>query len=408
MVLKNVSGWTTRWTIQNVTAAWASGVTHVYGPSGQRAAEIAFTLPPFGSATFSPADLPTLSGGFVGSAVVSSTQPVASVVLADRPDGDRFAYEGATSGNAVVALPLVFNRANGWSSGIQVQNLASTAASVQLFFAANPDAGQPEPVTIPPLASRTLYLPSLAGLAQGYVGSVAVQALGGEPIAAVVNSVRSDGSAMAYTGASAVADRLEAPLIMKRYHGWSTGLQVLNAASGPGSLAVQYRGSGPTRAGAGENLAISGAGSVTLYTPAQPSLPDGFAGSATVLGSPGTRLIGTVSGVKDPGAATAYVAGVPPISQAAVPLVMKDDEGWTASIQVKNANAAPTGLIVSFYDEEGVPVARLEDTLGPGAARTFYLPAIADLPSGFTGSAVVQATSPGSPGLSVVVNQTGR
>ena len=193
---------------------------------------------------------------------------------------------------------------------------------------------------------------------------------------------------------------------MKRYNGWSTGLQLLNAASAPGSVAIQYRGSAAAPAGAADNLAISGAGTVTLYTPAQASLPDGFAGSATVLGSPGTRLLGTVSGVKDPGAATAYVVGVPPVSQATLPLIMKDDGGWSASIQVKNANAAPTGLTVSFYDQEGVPVARLEDTLGPSGARTFYLPAIAELPSGFTGSAIVQATGNGA--LSVVVNQTGR
>ena len=87
---------------------------------------------------------------------------------------------------------------------------------------------------------------------------------------------------------------------------------------------------------------------------------------------------------------------------------MKDEDGWNASIQVKNAGSLATGLIVSFYDGEGIPVDRIDDTLGPGAAHTFYLPAIADLPSGFTGSAIVQATSPGNAGLSVVVNQTAR
>ena len=62
--------------------------------------------------------------------------------------------------------------------------------------------------------------------------------------------------------------------------------------------------------------------------------------------------------------------------------------------------------MLSLYDEGGVQVAALQDAIEPGGSRTYYTPAMPDVPAGFQGSAVIQAVS-GQP-VAVVVNETAR
>jgi hypothetical protein len=89
----------------------------------------------------------------------------------------------------------------------------------------------------------------------------------------------------------------------------------------------------------------------------------------------------------------------------AAPLLAKDDH-WSGGLQVVNSGSTPTTLSISIYDESGTLVFRTEESLAGGGVRTLYLPAAAEIPMGFAGSAILQASGGG--GLTGVANQASR
>jgi hypothetical protein len=210
---------------------------------------------------------------------------------------------------------------------------------------------------------------------------------------------------MAYSGVATGTDVLFAPVIYKRYNGWDSGIELQNMNPSPARATVIYQGTGPGP-GISENVVIPASGTLTLYQPSSTLLPDGFVGSARIMGEPGSRLAGLVSEVQVGGAAMNYVLGRPLGMAAVAPFITKGVDGWSTGIQVQNPGPAVSGITVTFYKEEGDQVHAIQDSIEPGASRTYYPPAIPEIPSGFRGSAVVQATT-GQP-IAVVVNETAR
>jgi hypothetical protein len=100
----------------------------------------------------------------------------------------------------------------------------------------------------------------------------------------------------------------------------------------------------------------------------------------------------------------AYAAGQPDSPLVAAPRVVKDADGWDSAIQVENSSSLPTVVSLTLSDEDGSRAFHTDEPMPPGASRTYYLPAIGELQSGFRGSALVTSTTPGHPGLGVVVN----
>ena len=77
--------------------------------------------------------------------------------------------------------------------------------------------------------------------------------------------------------------------------GWDTGLQLFNLGSAPAAVQVIYQmGAQPMT----ELMTIAAGTGLTLYQPANPRLPDGYVGSATVIGAPGAQLSGVVNEVR--------------------------------------------------------------------------------------------------------------
>jgi len=156
-----------------------------------------------------------------------------------------------------------------------------------------------------------------------------------------------------------------------------------------------------------QSVVVPGGGSLTLYQPAEAVLPEGWVGSARIVGDPGSRLAGVVSEVHASGSvAMNYVLGRSLAMTAAAPLVMKAVDGWNASLQVQNPNPVGVGIALSFYTEDGDLVHSMPDAIEPGGSRTYYPPTMPEIPVGFKGSAIVQSTT-GQP-IAVVVNETSR
>lgn len=151
-------------------------------------------IPAGGSVTLyqpSAADLPD---NFVGSAVLFAVggEPIGAVVnQVAGGSGSAMSYTAQPSGADTVYLPLVYRGFAGWSSGLQVQNTAQTAAVVSVSFQSEEGttiATYEE--TVNAEASRSFYLPALQGLPGGFVGSAVVVSVNGQPIVAVANHTK--------------------------------------------------------------------------------------------------------------------------------------------------------------------------------------------------------------------------
>ncbi len=86
-----------------------------------------------------------------------------------------------------------------------------------------------------------------------------------------------------------------------------------------------------------------------------------------------------------------------------VPLILKRSGQVETGVQVQNLAAAPADLAITYYDLDGRtrPEWIERVAVGPNESYTFYTPGNANLPLGFVGSAVVQATQP----IGAIVNQ---
>ncbi|HZT06862.1 MAG TPA: hypothetical protein VFC51_07505 [Chloroflexota bacterium] len=402
LVMCDPDNWTTSWTIQNSSSVAVSGSVEVYSSAGALSARVPFALPGWGSATTSTADV-GLAPGFAGSAIVNASGPVATVVSEERSGGGRLVYAAATTPAPTLYAPMIFKGRGGWDSGIQVQNLGNSAAAVRVTYVSTGGGAWDESASIPASGARAFYQPANASLPSGLVGAAVVQSMSGQPLAAVVNATNGNGAGLAYALESGAADTLYAPVVYKRYNGWDSGIQLFNLNPSPTIATILYQQSaGPPITDA---VTVPGSGATSVYQPSEPQLPDGFVGSARIVGGPGARLVGIASEVRSAAtAAMGYVLGQPQSTLVAAPLVTKSINGWNTGIQVQNPTQSPAPVTADFYDESGALMSELQDVVDAGRTRTFYTPALADLPKEFRGSAVIQSTS-GVP-LAVVVNQT--
>jgi hypothetical protein len=255
-----------------------------------------------------------------------------------------------------------------------------------------------------PFGAATFYQPAHPTLPYGFAGSAVIASAGGQPLGAVVTQVRGDGSAMAYVASGVGSERLEAPLVFKRYNGWDSVVQLFNLGAGPAGAAISYRG-GPQPIS--DNTLVPMNGATTVAQAAIGMLPEGFAGSATIQAPPGSRLTGVVSEVRAGAmAAMNYGTGGNPAPALAIPHVARGADGWSSGIEIQNPNSSPVPFSLALYDESGALVQRMLETIQPGATCNVYLAAMDGVPDGFQGSAFVQSLS-GQP-VFAVVNELAR
>jgi hypothetical protein len=404
LVARNAEGWTTDLTIQNAANVPVDGVIELYDSGGGLAGAVPIALGPFASLTLSAGELASVPDGFLGSAIVSASRPVAVVVAGDRPGWDRYAYEGLSTGAATLFAPLVLKDREGWSTGIQVQNPNLAPTTVQVVYVGSSGGTWTETADLAPLGSVTFYQPSNPNLPLSFAGSAVITAMSGQQVVALVSQARSNGATMVAPAASGGADRLDAPLLFKHYNGWDSALHLFNLGSTPTAAMVSYQGGAQP---AWDHALIPSGGGITILQGTTAMLPDGFTGSATIQAPPGSRLTGIVSEIRTGSmAAMSYSACAVAAPTLALPQVMRAADGWTSGMEIQNPNSVAVPISLMLYDENGLPVQRIQEAIQPGATRNFYLGAIEGVPDGYQGSAIVQSIS-GHP-LLAVVNQVGR
>ena len=144
---------------------------------------------------------PVLPDGFLGSAIITSAQPIVAIVNEAQVDGSiATTNAGINDGlqTTKVSVPLVKKFYWGAATGIQVQNVGSVAAPI---FVTYKSVGGVEYVSnvgggadVQPGASRTYYLdpvlPGTAGSPHGFLGSAIITSA--QPIVAIVNEAPVD------------------------------------------------------------------------------------------------------------------------------------------------------------------------------------------------------------------------
>lgn len=252
LIMRGNAGYYTWFNVQNVGSASASvTVQYIPGSDGTAYTSPAVTIPQNAAYTFDQRDMTQLGTKFVGSAVVSSNQPVvATVMQVGETYKNMMGYNGFAGGAPSVSLPLVMANNSGYYTGFQVQNVGSGTANVTVQYGTNlagSFAPSSETATLAPNQSAT-FLQTGGQWTDTYVGSATISA--NQDVVAIVNQVNLTGTALgtAYNGfdAAAATNQVSAPLIMANNSGYYTGFQVMNVGSGAASLNCTY---GPNTAG---------------------------------------------------------------------------------------------------------------------------------------------------------------
>jgi hypothetical protein len=99
-------------------------------------------------------------------------------------------YRAFDAGASTIGVPSLSRNDDGWSSGVQVQNLGAETTSVTLRLLA-PDGllVTTESQEVAAEGSYTFYLPALDAVSEGWRGAGVISS-SSEPIAVVVNEVR--------------------------------------------------------------------------------------------------------------------------------------------------------------------------------------------------------------------------
>jgi hypothetical protein len=246
--MKNNGGFYTWFNVQNAGSADASvTVQYVPGSSGSAYTAPAVTVKPGAAATFSQRDLAALGTKFVGSAVVSSNQPIVATVMQVGESTSKvlMGYNGFTAGSTTASMPLIMANNAGYFTGYQVQNVGTASATVTIKYGKN-IAGSFAPtddtVTLAPNASATFIQAGGKWGTNKFVGSATITSA--QPVVAIVNQVKATGTAVgtaydAFDPGNAT-NKVSAPLIMANNSNYFTGFQVMNVGTAATTITVDY------------------------------------------------------------------------------------------------------------------------------------------------------------------------
>lgn len=182
---------------------------------------------------------------------------------------------------------------------------------------------------------------------------------------------------------------------------WTTGFRVQNLGTATANVNVQLYN--PDGSSAGTINDTINASDGKTYFPV-PNVPAGFQGSAVISADQQIAAILNISGNN-----FAYNESALGISQPSntvrLPLIMRNNAGFSTWFAVQNAGTAPASVTVQFSANPGAGnnFTTSAQTIAPGASAIFDQATQSQLGNLFVGSAIVTGNQP----LAVVVNQTG-
>ncbi len=253
-------------TIQNVSTSQATASVTLYDMTNPATTYTRdWTIPAGGAVTFFAEDVPGVPAGFIGSAVVSSDQPIKAVVnVTNRLSGSRGVAGGTAaaqyrgiddaSTGTLLVFPLAKAAFGPKTTAFYIQNAGTASATFTAKFLMGTGLTDPSPVEYtynsPSLApgQMAVIIPADAGVPNSRIGSLTVtstQNLAGM----VLEYETTTAPALILQGTTGFTandfdTRILFPVVKKQLSGRSTGLQVQNVSDAPVNVTMVYRGAG--------------------------------------------------------------------------------------------------------------------------------------------------------------------
>jgi hypothetical protein len=391
-----------------LTAAFAvqnqstTDIAHVqvvfYNTDGTTAATDAQNLDPGGLGNFA---IPgAITGSWVGSAVVSSDEPISAIVS----ETDNFVnptvwgnHEGFTSDatGTNMYLPFILRNRSGRSSFFGVQNASSNVAQVWITYtghSSSPTNKTVGPVTLEPGASEIRFQSTDdTDLGEGWMGSVTVT--GTQNLAASVTDMGTN-VLYNYSAVGSPSTHLLMPFVVGDRSNQDTAHAILNPGSLDASITITYTGDTQIvenyLLGAGEmwNLAHSS------------HTGSGFLGSAELTSSQPVLAIvnhtyGSFSGGGKKMSYTAISADAA-TDKIALPFVLRNRSSKMQGVIIQNAGDQTTSITVQFNATLGGTSQSYSQSVDSGGFWNFSpsWAGFAALEDGFYGTASITTNPP--------------
>jgi len=308
LVKANHFGRTTTFYIQNASQS-PNDISAVFSVNGMTYNFNKTGVPANAMVVIGPGDAGVPAGdNQVGSLVVTGTQPLAGSSLeheTSAPVGENLQASKAftaADGASEVYCPLYRKNhtAKGQTTGAQVQNVGGAAVNVQFTFNSDKGTYGPYAANIAPGASHTFYAGSLAGIADGALGSATISAPGGSVVAVVNDRGVESGKTRVTTYAcfGSGGTEVNIPLAKEFAGGNTTGIQVQNIGGAATKVKLEYKSTNNQTLVVESKNAISPDTSITSWGIS--NYPD--AQWNVISGTP-ANMIGTVNGVVATGTA---------------------------------------------------------------------------------------------------------
>jgi len=303
VIMHNWFGYYTEFYVQNVGSA-AANVTITYYPgemdgatSGAAGQTDSGTIPKFASKGFSQesktglaAGSGTWAGRFLGSAVVTSDQPVVVVVNQHLPSSYKlFTYNGFDAGATSVGAPVYMKGHFGYYASLTVGNPSTTTdAHVTIAYTADSEYSKPTSkwgdtttvnYTVKPGTALVRYDGPTATASQTDLGAYtqffgAVKVTSDIPVVVMVNqeaTTAAGAQSGTYNGAaiSGATTKISVPLIQADFYGYYTSLTIQNTTGTAANITVTYTSDGTYSAqknkSKGYAHTVPANGSVNIY-----------------------------------------------------------------------------------------------------------------------------------------------
>lgn len=339
----------------------------------------------------------TLPAEWAGGLSLTSDQPVVAVA---RPHvgAEVMTYNGFGNGSTTMYVPMLFKNAFGgdYKAALYLQNVSdSSSANVSISYYDSTGAltctvtGE----TLTPLASKGYWLPTIGCLPSGWVGGAVVTS--DQPVVAV-GRPHIGSQVTTYAGFGSGSLSMYAPMLFKNAFGgnYNAALYIQNADPAlSATVAIDFYDSNGSLACALTGETIAPLATKGYWTPGVSCLPVGWVGGAVITSD---RPIVAVARPHISSQVTTYTgfsAGSPSLR---APMLFKNAFAggrYNAALYIQNTDPSLSATVaIYFYDSNGSLTCSLTgETIAALATQGYWTPAIACLPPGWVGGAVITA-----------------
>jgi len=350
--------------------------------------------------------------GGAGSAVIYSSQPVASFVNEFAPGGgDATSYTGinpAVGAGTTLFAPTITNNAyGGYTTGIGLVNASAAPADITITYR-NAAGNVVQTQTLSGLAAgayqglysgdATLALPS------GFAGTATIISSAGL-VAAVVNETGPGGQFSSYDAVPSGSATLFAPAALRNaYGGYYTGMGIQNTTGTPGTVTINYYNTSGTATTTTASIAANGY--LGVYQGADIPTDGPYTAKITSTVAIAAIVNEVAPSTTSAKQSTAYNTFASGSAALHLPLVESaGSDGWSTGEGIMNTGSTATTVTVTYYDTaSGAAIGTPQSlSLQPNAYWGLYQP-LGGLVGGARASAVVTTAAGGQ--VAVICNES--